>query len=78
MSLWAALINVLAALGFSWARMTIALLISIGFSLCVGIAAAVNQLAEKAIIPILDVLQSIPILSFFPIALYAFIAIHPI
>ncbi|HDD42789.1 MAG TPA: ABC transporter permease subunit [Nitrososphaeria archaeon] len=78
MSLWAALINVLAALGFSWARMTIALLISIGFSLCVGIAAAVNQLAEKTIIPILDVLQSIPILSFFPIALYAFISIHPV
>jgi len=69
---------VLAALGFSWARMMIALLISIGFSLCVGIAAAVNQLAEKAIIPILDVLQSIPILSFFPIALYAFITIHPL
>lgn len=71
-------IDVLAALSFSWARMSIALLISIGFSLCVGVAAAVNQLAEKIIIPMLDILQSIPILSFFPIALYTFIAIHPV
>jgi len=78
LSFGAVIIDVLAALGFSWARMTIALLISIAFSLCVGIIAAVNELAERIIIPVLDVLQSIPILSFFPIALYAFIAIHPI
>lgn len=71
-------LEILLALGFSWARMTIALLLSILFSLCVGILAGVNRVAEKIIIPILDVLQSIPILSFFPLALYIFIGIHPI
>ena len=78
MAFGAAVVEVLAALGFSWARMTLALIISIIFSLLVGIPAAVNRIAEKIIIPILDVLQSVPILSFFPIALYAFIMIHPI
>jgi NitT/TauT family transport system permease protein len=72
------LLMILAAVGMSWARMTAALIISIIFSLCVGILAAVNKVAEKIIIPALDILQSIPILSFFPIALYAFIIIHPI
>jgi NitT/TauT family transport system permease protein len=72
------LLMILAAVGASWARMTAALIISIIFSLCVGIPAAVNRVAEKIIIPALDILQSIPILSFFPIALYAFIIIHPI
>ncbi len=62
----------------SWARMSAALILSILFSLCVGIPAAVNRLAEKIIVPTLDVLQSIPILSFFPVALYAFIMIHPL
>jgi len=72
------LLEILAALGYSWARMSISLLLSILFSLCVGILAGVNRLAEKIIIPILDILQSIPILSFFPLALYIFISIHPI
>lgn len=72
------LVEILTALGFSWARMSIALIFSILFSLSVGIVAGVNRFAEKIIIPILDVLQSIPILSFFPLALYVFISIHPI
>ena len=78
MSLAAEVTQILAALGMSWVRMSIALIFSILFSLCVGIPAAVNKLAEKVIVPALDVLQSIPILSFFPIALYTFILIHPI
>jgi NitT/TauT family transport system permease protein len=72
------LLTILVAVGISWARMTAALIISIIFSLCVGILAAVDRVAEKIIIPVLDILQSIPILSFFPIALYAFIIIHPV
>ena len=74
----AEILGILAALGFSWARMSIALLLSILFSLAVGILAGVNRTAEKILIPLLDVLQSIPILSFFPLALYAFIALHPV
>jgi len=74
----AEVIEIIAALGVSWARMSIALLLSILFSLAVGIFAGVNKTAEKILIPALDVLQSIPILSFFPLALYAFIALHPV
>ncbi len=70
--------QILAALGSSWARMSIALLLSVIFSLAVGILAGVNRIAEKVLVPALDILQSIPILSFFPLALYAFITLHPI
>ncbi|MCF8885270.1 MAG: ABC transporter permease subunit [Aigarchaeota archaeon] len=72
------LLEILGALGYSWMRMTIALLLSIIFSIFVGMMAATSRLLEKIIIPTLDVLQSIPILGFFPIALYAFIMLHPV
>lgn len=74
----ATLITILSAIGYSWIRMVIALIASILFSIIVGIAAAVSKTLEKIIIPILDILQSIPILGFFPIALYAFINLHPL
>lgn len=74
----AILFTILSAIGYSWLRMTIALVISILFSIAVGIAAATSKTFEKIIIPILDILQSIPILGFFPIALYGFIALHPL
>lgn len=67
-----------AALAASWARMTVALLISIAFSITVGVAAGSSKLLEKILIPILDILQSIPILSFFPLALYFFVILHPV
>ena len=51
---------------YSWVRMLIALALSIGFSLAIGILAARNKKAESIIIPVLDVFQSIPILGFFP------------
>lgn len=74
----AILITILSAIGYSWIRMVIALIASIIFSIIIGIAAAVSKTLEKLIIPTLDILQSIPILGFFPIALYAFVIIHPI
>ena len=53
----------------SWTRMLIALVISILFSLVIGISAARNKKAESIIIPLLDVFQSIPILGFFPLVI---------
>ena len=73
----ALLITILSAIGYSWLRMLAALVISILFSIAIGITAAVSKTLEKVIIPILDILQSIPVLGFFPIALYAFITLHP-
>jgi NitT/TauT family transport system permease protein len=58
-------------------RMFIALALSTVFTLVYGTAAARMRRAGKVLIPILDVLQSIPILVFLPIALTFFIKIFP-
>ena len=58
-------------------RMFIALGLSTVFTLVYGTAAARLRHAEKVLVPILDVLQSIPILVFLPIALVFFIKLFP-
>ena len=63
--------------GYSWIRMSLALIISIIFSWATGIAAARNRTANAIIIPALDMLQSIPILGFFPVVLVVFVALFP-
>ncbi len=71
------IIGLLADTAYSWVRMSLALIVSIIFSWVVGIAAARNRTANRIIIPALDVLQSIPILGFFPVALVVFVALFP-
>ena len=58
-------------------RMTAAYAISISFTLVYGYVAAHNKKAEKILIPILDILQSIPVLSFLPAVVMGLIAIFP-
>ena len=58
-------------------RMFIALGLSTVFTLVYGTAAARLRRAEKVLVPILDILQSIPILVFLPIALTFFIKVFP-
>lgn len=58
-------------------RMFIALSISIIFTFIVGTLAAKNKRAEQIIIPSLDVLQSVPVLSFLAITVTGFIKIFP-
>ncbi len=62
---------------FSWLRMLAAYILSLGFALVYAYQAAFNPRAERYLIPILDVLQSIPILSFLPAVLLVFIALFP-
>lgn len=62
---------------FSLARMFIAYALSILFTLGVASAAARNQTAEKIILPILDILQSVPILSFLPVVVLSLTALLP-
>jgi NitT/TauT family transport system permease protein len=62
---------------YSWVRMFIALAISIVLSLGIGIAAARYRSVERVIIPIVDVLQTLPILAFFPVVIYVVIAFLP-
>jgi len=58
-------------------RMAIAYFLSIIFSLFYGYAAARNPGARKVLMPVLDVLQSVPILSFLPVVLLSLTAILP-
>lgn len=67
--------HVLVYSSYSLLRMTIALVISYVFAITYGVAAARNKKAEKILMPILDILQSVPILGFFPAAIFFFIAL---
>lgn len=58
-------------------RMFIALFFSIVFTFIVGLLAAKNRRAEQVIIPAIDILQSIPVLSFLSITVTAFIRLFP-
>ncbi len=59
----------------SLGRMTAAYILSLGFSLIYGSLAAKNRRAEKVLLPLLDVLQSVPILSFLPVVLLSLSAL---
>jgi NitT/TauT family transport system permease protein len=61
----------------SLGRMLAAYLLSLGFTLVYGYAAAYNRRAERILMPLLDVLQSVPILSFLPVVLLSLSAILP-
>ena len=56
-------------------RMFVALALSFIVAIIVGITAARNPLASRIIIPIVDILQSVPILGFFPAAIAFFITL---
>ncbi len=58
-------------------RMLIALLFSFLFTFIFGTWAAKSRRAEKIIIPMIDVLQSVPILGFLSIVITGFIALFP-
>ncbi|ASQ47269.1 Bicarbonate transport system permease protein CmpB [Legionella clemsonensis] len=58
-------------------RMFIALGFSILFTFIVGTLAAKNRRAEQIIIPAIDILQSIPVLSFLSITVTGFIRLFP-
>jgi NitT/TauT family transport system permease protein len=58
-------------------RMALALAASLVFSLAYAALAAKSRRAEKVLIPILDILQSVPILGFLSITVAGFIALFP-
>jgi NitT/TauT family transport system permease protein len=62
---------------FSVTRMFTAYILSIIFTLFYGRIAAHNHKAEKVMLPILDILQSVPILSFLPVVVLSLRAILP-
>ena len=63
--------------GYSLLRIAIAYVLSLAFALVYGYVAAYNARAERFMIPLLDVLQSIPVLSFLPGVMLAMAALFP-
>ncbi len=62
---------------YSLMRIGIAYILSLGFTLIYGYVAAYNARAERIMIPLLDILQSIPVLSFLPGVMLAMVALFP-
>ena len=58
-------------------RITVAYALSLVFALGYGYAAASSRRAEVVLVPLLDILQSIPVLSFLPGVMLAMVAIFP-
>ncbi|MBW8894521.1 MAG: ABC transporter permease subunit, partial [Burkholderiales bacterium] len=58
-------------------RMFIAMGASVVFACVFAVLAAKYRLAEKVLVPLLDILQSIPILGFLSITVTGFIALFP-
>ncbi len=61
----------------SFLRMSIAYFFSLCFALSYGYIAATNKNARRFMLPFLDILQSVPILGFFPAAVLFFIGLLP-
>lgn len=62
---------------FSVLRIAVAYALSLLFTLAYGYIAAYNARAEQFMIPLLDTLQSIPVLSFLPGVMVAMVSLFP-
>ncbi|MGB9857879.1 MAG: ABC transporter permease [Dictyoglomaceae bacterium] len=62
---------------YSLIRVIFAYLLSLIFTLVYGYTAAYNKKLEKILIPLLDILQSIPVLSFLPPVFMAVLTLFP-
>lgn len=64
-------------ISYSFVRMSVAYLLSLGFALSYGYYAAAHRTGERVMIPVLDILQSIPILGFFPVVIVVLYGLPP-
>ncbi len=62
---------------YSLVRLSLAYALSMLFALAYGYTAARSKQAEIVLIPLLDILQSIPVLSFLPGVMLAMVALFP-
>ncbi|MBW4659377.1 MAG: ABC transporter permease subunit [Drouetiella hepatica Uher 2000/2452] len=63
--------------GRSTLRMFVALFFSMVFTLIYGYVAANSPRAERVMVPLLDILQSVPVLGFLSVTVTGFIALFP-
>lgn len=59
-------------------RMFAAYILSLIFTFTYGTVAARNESARKVLLPVLDILQSVPILSFLPVVILSLAAVLPL
>jgi NitT/TauT family transport system permease protein len=59
----------------SLSRMTAAYIFSLAFSLVYGLLAARGKMWERILIPAIDIAQSVPVVGFFPAAIFFFVAL---
>lgn len=59
----------------SLARMSAAYALSLAFSLVYGLTAARGRAWERVMLPAIDIAQSVPVVGFFPAAIYFFVAL---
>lgn len=64
-----------SALALSLFRMIVSYMASIVFSFFFGLTAARSKWGERVILPLLDIFQSMPVVTFFPAAIAVFIGI---
>jgi NitT/TauT family transport system permease protein len=62
---------------YSFVRIAIAYILALLFALAYGFAAAKSDRAARILLPLLDILQSIPVLSFLPGVMLAMVSIFP-
>lgn len=62
---------------FSFVRVSLGYVFSLIFTLVYGYAAAKSRLAEPILIPLLDILQSVPVLGFMPGLILALVGLFP-
>lgn len=64
--------DLLVSAGYTLLRLTLAYVISLILAIILALIATSHKTLESVLLPVLDVLQSVPALAFFPIAIVAF------
>ena len=59
----------------SFLRMLAAYAVSLVFALVYGLLAGTSRAYERVLIPVIDIAQSVPVVGFFPAAIYFFVAL---
>lgn len=59
----------------SFARMIVAYILAMVFSIVYGLLAGRSRAWERVLIPAIDIAQSVPVVGFFPAAIYFFVAL---
>jgi len=66
----------IAALGSSMARLLVAYLVALVFALPMALLINYSPLTERALLPVFDIMQSVPVLAFFPVIIIFFVNYH--